>query len=123
MELHDSGISLSPSYRQLSNELRFEWKRLQTFQNWPSEAPIRPSVLAKAGFFYTGHGYKVQCFACSGTISNWNAEDEALFCHRQMNSSCPFILNRSSNVPLTENGIEYPDSSSTQPPEVFKKIF
>ena len=91
MELHDSGISLSPSYRQLNNELRFESKRMQTFEEWPLNAPIQPAEVARAGFFYTGHGLEVQCFACDGKISSWSANDEAMLRHRHMNPSCPFI--------------------------------
>lgn len=98
--MEDSGISLSPSYRQINNELRYESKRLQTFQNWPIDACIEAGRVAKAGFFFTGNGYEVQCFACSGKITEWEYGDQAVLRHRQMNPSCPFILNRSRNVPL-----------------------
>ncbi len=33
------------------NELRYEWRRLQTFVNWPHSLP-RPAELAKAGFYF-----------------------------------------------------------------------
>ena len=33
------------------NELRYEWRRLQTFVNWPHTLP-RPAELAKAGFYF-----------------------------------------------------------------------
>lgn len=109
MDSEDAGISLSPSYRQLSNEFRFESKRLLTFQRWPIEAPIDSARVAKAGFYFTGQGYEVQCFACGGKISQWNYGDQAVSKHRQMNPSCPFLLNRSSNVPVqleNESSIE-----------------
>ena len=96
----DSGISLSPSYRQLSSELRFESRRLLTFSDWPVDAPIEPGRVAKAGFFSTGSGCEVQCFACGGKVSAWDYGDQAILRHRQMNPSCPFVLNRSSNIPL-----------------------
>jgi hypothetical protein len=35
------------------DELRYEWRRLQTFVEWPLERP-RPAELAKAGFFFGG---------------------------------------------------------------------
>lgn len=98
--VEDSGISLSPSYRQLSSELRFESRRLLTFKDWPVEAPIEAGRVAKAGFFATGSGCEVQCFACGGRITSWDYGDQAVLRHRQMNPSCPFLLNRSSNVPL-----------------------
>lgn len=34
------------------DEYRYEWKRLQTFNDWPHDSP-RPSEMAKAGFFYS----------------------------------------------------------------------
>ena len=34
------------------DELRYEWRRLQTFVEWPLERP-RPAELAKAGFFFS----------------------------------------------------------------------
>jgi hypothetical protein len=34
------------------DEYRYEWRRLQTFNDWPHDSP-RPSEMAKAGFFYS----------------------------------------------------------------------
>lgn len=34
------------------DEMRYEWRRLQTFTKWPHDSP-RSSELAKAGFFYS----------------------------------------------------------------------
>lgn len=116
MESNDSGISLTPSYRQLSNEFRFESKRLQTFQSWPIDAPIESARVAKAGFYFTGRGYEVQCFACGGRISHWDYGDQAVSKHRQMNPSCPFLLNRSSNVPIQ---MESEDGHQNQPVVTF----
>ncbi len=96
----DSGISLSLSNCEINNDLHFESKRLLTFENWPVEAPIEPGRIAKAGFFFTGSGCEVQCFACQGRITKWDYGDQAVLRHRQINPTCPFLLNRSSNVPL-----------------------
>ena len=125
MDYHDSGISLSPSYRQLNNEFRFEIKRLQTFLLWPVDAPIESARIAKAGFYYTGSGQECQCFACNGKIQLWEYGDQAMARHRQMNPSCPFVLNRSANVPLSSMA-EWNENQTNQYPQVithFKKYF
>jgi len=60
----------------------------------------------------------VQCFACDGKISSWRTDDEALLRHRHLNSSCPFILNCSSNVSISSSteahSIVFPTDSSSQ---------
>ncbi len=51
--------------------MRSEEERLQTFQNWPTDAPVSPAELARAGFHYLGYGDTVQCFCCDGILRHW----------------------------------------------------
>ena len=36
-----------------------EHKRLATFEDWPPGMPIKPEILAGAGFFYLGKSVKI----------------------------------------------------------------
>lgn len=78
-----------------------EITRLQTFCNWPASAPVDPSRIAKAGFYYTGTELEVQCFSCHGKINNWDYGDQVMWRHRQLKPNCPFVLDpmNSGNIP------------------------
>lgn len=53
--------------------------RLQSFSNWPIDAPIDPSCIAKCGFYATGNGFEVQCHWCGSKINEWNYGDQVGF--------------------------------------------
>ncbi|XP_058810806.1 baculoviral IAP repeat-containing protein 7-like isoform X2 [Phymastichus coffea] len=76
--------------------------RLQTFQEWPSNTPVSPERLAKAGFYYTGQAQVVQCFICATTLTEWNYGDQAMARHRLANPECPFVLDPAAtcNIPI-----------------------
>lgn len=63
-------------------EMNIEQSRLQTFENWPADAPIEATRLAKAGFYSTGGGengdspLEVQCHWCQCKISDWQYGDQ-----------------------------------------------
>lgn len=82
--------------------MNVEEKRLATFREWPSNATIGASCLAKAGFYYAGRFLEVQCFLCGTRISDWNYGDQAMARHRRKAPTCPFVLDpaRTCNVPL-----------------------
>ncbi|KAG8229325.1 hypothetical protein J437_LFUL007133 [Ladona fulva] len=94
-----------------------EEQRLRTFRGWPV-AVIDSARIAKAGFFRTGRGAEVECFACGGRISEWNYGDVAMARHRELNPNCPFVRNptASSNIPIA-----IPSSSSLSPVRQDKK--
>lgn len=52
--------------------MNVEQIRLQTFSNWPNEAPVDAWRIAKGGFFATGNGLEVQCHWCGSKISEWD---------------------------------------------------
>ncbi|XP_071443953.1 death-associated inhibitor of apoptosis 2-like [Hetaerina americana] len=99
--------------RPLSLQLRLngmhaEEQRLRTFVGWPLTSGIDSKGIARAGFFYTGRGLEVECFACRCRISDWNYADSAIDRHRELNPNCSFVLNPngSSNIPIA-----FPSSS------------
>lgn len=80
--------------------MRSEEERLQTFQNWPRDAPVRPADLARAGFFYLRYRDTVQCFCCAGILRYWVQGDTPLGEHERHFPACGFVMGRDvGNVP------------------------
>uniref|UniRef100_A0A8C2XL77 RING-type E3 ubiquitin transferase n=1 Tax=Cyclopterus lumpus TaxID=8103 RepID=A0A8C2XL77_CYCLU len=73
-------------------EMEAEDSRLTTFHNWPTEASVQPDVLARAGFFYTGHGDNVKCFHCDGGLRNWEPGDDPWQEHAKWFPRCEFLI-------------------------------
>uniref|UniRef100_A0A3Q3RD99 RING-type E3 ubiquitin transferase n=1 Tax=Monopterus albus TaxID=43700 RepID=A0A3Q3RD99_MONAL len=73
-------------------EMEVEDSRLATFHSWPTEASIQPDVLARAGFFYTGHGDNVKCFYCDGGLQNWEPGDDPWQEHAKWFPRCEFLI-------------------------------
>lgn len=74
--------------------MRSEEERFRTFQNWPSNAPVTPADLARAGFYFLGAGDQVQCFCCDGILRYWVHGDSALEEHKRHFPACDFVLGR-----------------------------
>ncbi len=72
--------------------------RISTFARFPSSGVTERS-LARAGWFYTGVGDRVQCFRCNVTAEGWQAGDCPTEKHRQLSPSCSFI----QSLPSTAN--------------------
>jgi len=81
--------------------MNVEENRLRTFDEWPTNAAVDATRIAKAGFYYTGCGLEVQCFVCGTRISDWNYGDQAMVRHRLAEPTCPFVINSAAtcNVP------------------------
>ncbi|KAJ3586652.1 hypothetical protein NHX12_013048 [Muraenolepis orangiensis] len=73
-------------------EMEAEDARLTTYNNWPPGASVRPDVLSRAGFFYTGHGDNVKCFFCDGGLRNWEPGDDPWQEHAKWFPRCEFLL-------------------------------
>ncbi|XP_066480826.1 baculoviral IAP repeat-containing protein 7 [Tiliqua scincoides] len=71
--------------------MKSEERRLRTFQHWPDSAPVSPTDLAAAGFFFIGPDDRVECFCCGGVLYDWFAEDNPLAEHKKFFPGCPFI--------------------------------
>jgi len=72
--------------------------RISTFARFPASGVTERS-LAKAGWFYTGVGDRVQCFRCNVTAEGWQTGDCPTEKHRQLSSACSFI----QSLPSTAN--------------------
>lgn len=75
-----------------------ELYRISTYARFPSSGVTERS-LARAGWFYTGVGDRVQCFKCNVTAEGWQAGDCPTEKHRQLSPSCSFI----QSLPSTSN--------------------
>ncbi len=71
--------------------MKSEQERLETFKNWPNGAAISGSDLARAGFFYSSRGDRVQCAFCKNFLRNWEAGDDAMIEHKRHFPRCPFV--------------------------------
>lgn len=56
--------------------MEVEQNRLNTFSNWPEDAPIQPDRIARGGFYATGNSLEVQCHWCKNIISDWHYGDQ-----------------------------------------------
>ncbi|XP_039211553.1 E3 ubiquitin-protein ligase XIAP isoform X1 [Crotalus tigris] len=65
--------------------------RLGTFVNFPRHCPIPYSVLAQAGFFYTGKGDQVRCFSCLATLEGWKEGDSVVGRHKNVSPNCRIL--------------------------------
>uniref|UniRef100_A0A8D3A4S9 RING-type E3 ubiquitin transferase n=1 Tax=Scophthalmus maximus TaxID=52904 RepID=A0A8D3A4S9_SCOMX len=88
MTMDDQGTAGQAVYP----EMEAEDSRITTFHNWPTEASVQPEVLARAGFFYTGHGDNVKCFYCDGGLRNWEPGDDPWQEHAKWFPRCEFLI-------------------------------
>ncbi|KAK2182416.1 hypothetical protein NP493_354g01007 [Ridgeia piscesae] len=86
-----------------------------------------PTLLAKAGFFYTKTADQVACFCCGGRLKTWEAGDSPMNEHKRFFPQCSFVTGRdSSNVPLGEAAKEHlcitapGDCRQNEPPSVVR---
>ncbi len=73
--------------------------RISTYAKFPTTAPVTERSLARAGFYYTGVGDRVQCFRCNMTADNWQSGDCPAERHKQLSPNCSFI----QSLPTTTN--------------------
>ncbi|KAJ8027420.1 E3 ubiquitin-protein ligase XIAP [Holothuria leucospilota] len=88
----------------LKRDMCDEMERYMSFlhKNWPNDAPVSSSKLAKAGFFYIGVNDTVQCFSCTGRINNWDHGDTAMGEHKRLYPKCKFVRGTDQrNVPYS----------------------
>ncbi|KAK6172081.1 hypothetical protein SNE40_018040 [Patella caerulea] len=81
-----------------------EEARLRTFGNWPRYLAVRPTELARAGFYYLGSAGRVQCAFCRGILMDWEEAESPVAEHWRYFSSCEFLRGTDpSNVPIIPN--------------------
>ena len=72
-------------------EYRTDASRLASFEDWPKALNQKPSELSHAGFYYTGKGDKVICFACGGGMKDWEPNDVPWEQHAICYSDCQYL--------------------------------
>ncbi|XP_046555951.1 putative inhibitor of apoptosis isoform X3 [Haliotis rubra] len=83
--------------------MKSETKRLDSFTLWPARATQTPAVLAKAGFYYTGVGDRVECPFCYGILKKWHTDDDPLIEHVKHFPYCKFIQGDDvGNIPIVD---------------------
>ncbi|XP_030066010.1 E3 ubiquitin-protein ligase XIAP [Microcaecilia unicolor] len=84
---------------QAAEDFAEEQCRIGTFTDFPSSCPVSAATLARAGFFYTGTGDRVECFSCHVTVEGWQHGDSVIGKHRRISPWCKFAngLNFSSD--------------------------
>lgn len=93
------GLCRTSAPADLQYDNTSELFRISTFAKFPSTAPVTERSLARAGFFYTGIGDRVQCFRCNVTIDNWQSGECPAERHKQISPNCTFI----QSLPSTTN--------------------
>ncbi|KAK3585126.1 hypothetical protein CHS0354_034257 [Potamilus streckersoni] len=66
--------------------------RLSTFGRFPLISGVNVQTIAAAGFFYTGHGDVVRCYACDGGLKNWVPRDDPWEEHYKWFPDCPHLV-------------------------------
>ncbi|XP_012677467.1 baculoviral IAP repeat-containing protein 2 isoform X1 [Clupea harengus] len=93
------GLCRNSAPTDLQYDNTSELFRISTYAKFPTTAPVTERSLARAGFYYTGVGDRVQCFRCKVTVDNWQPGDCPAEKHKQLSPSCPFI----QSLPSTAN--------------------
>ncbi|XP_063315640.1 baculoviral IAP repeat-containing protein 7 isoform X1 [Pelobates fuscus] len=95
-----------------------ERDRLDTYRDWPPYAEVAPHVLARAGFFYTGHRDNVKCFHCDGGLRNWERGDDPWREHAKWFPRCEFLVRSMGQTyvqNIQESFFNSPDVSPEHP--------
>ncbi|KAJ1079876.1 hypothetical protein NDU88_000108 [Pleurodeles waltl] len=87
MATEDTPVLDNPAHPDMA----LEWTRLSSFRYWPLYAEGQPQQLARAGFFYVGHGDQVKCFYCDGGLRNWEEDDDPWTEHAKWFPRCEFL--------------------------------
>lgn len=95
-----------------SDSMQFELIRLQTFSRYPENASVRPILLAKAGFYYTGNGIEVRCYSCGKTYSDWKQGDSPREIHLRISPHCEHIRRNENDSITLESETENRSRSS-----------
>ena len=65
--------------------------RLGSFHNFPASRTVSTLKLARNGFYYSGKGDMVICFACGCQKQNWGSGDIIDIVHRSLSPNCPLL--------------------------------
>ncbi|XP_015196862.2 baculoviral IAP repeat-containing protein 2 isoform X2 [Lepisosteus oculatus] len=94
------GLWQSSSPADIHYDNSSELFRISTYAKFPPNAAVPERSLARAGFYYTGVGDRVQCFRCNVTAENWQLGECPTERHRRMSPTCTFIQSVPSSASL-----------------------
>ncbi|XP_052061030.1 uncharacterized protein LOC127701244 [Mytilus californianus] len=75
----------------LKESMQFEWCRLSSFASYPN-TNISVIRLAKAGYYYEGHGDEVICNFCGSKQQHWKSTDDPKVINKEKAPECPFVI-------------------------------
>ncbi|XP_059820694.1 baculoviral IAP repeat-containing protein 2 [Hypanus sabinus] len=93
--------------QELQYDFSSELYRISTFAKFPPNALISERSLARAGFYYTNIGDKVQCFSCTVIVENWQPGDNPVERHKKANPNCSFINNLRSGIDCSSSRSQF----------------
>ncbi|XP_062909862.1 baculoviral IAP repeat-containing protein 2 [Mobula hypostoma] len=93
--------------QELQYDFSSELYRISTFAKFPPNALISERSLARAGFYYTNIGDKVQCFSCTVIVENWQPGDNPVERHKKASPSCSFINNLRSGIDCSSSRSQF----------------
>ncbi|GFR82306.1 baculoviral IAP repeat-containing protein 7 [Elysia marginata] len=104
-----------PEYRDYDS-------RLKTFQDWPSDSPVKKEELAAAGWYYKGGTRRdcTSCFHCGGALHSWEPGEDAWVAHARWFPDCVFIHVKLGDAFIEKSGELYRDNKCTSVEHVAK---
>lgn len=82
--------------------------RVNSFGGWSKQLRPNKDTLAPAGFFYTGMGDKVKCFACGLEVIDWDPADNPWTEHGKFSGDCLYLK-------MTGAIVKSKDATTTNP--------
>lgn len=96
---------------------KHERKRLETFRQWPPNAPVKSTDLARNGFISLQIMDRVQCVFCRAILSKWEQGDVIEEEHKKHCPECPFASGyECGNIPINHTRTEQTRDSAVQLP-------
>ena len=72
--------------------------RLATFSTLPVSAPLSPSIVSKAGFYYPGEGDTVTCYSCGLCLNLSEAGIHPMVLHSELSPGCQCVVTHQSTA-------------------------
>ncbi|KAI0225582.1 hypothetical protein LSAT2_023665 [Lamellibrachia satsuma] len=93
-----------PGVNSNNPEMENHLMRLATFCNLPESAPLTlcPSIVSKAGFYYSGEGGIVTCYSCGLCLNISEAGIHSMVLHSQRSPECQCVV-RHQPTPMGED--------------------
>ncbi|XP_060558859.1 baculoviral IAP repeat-containing protein 7-like isoform X2 [Ruditapes philippinarum] len=112
-----SNNDIVPDISNIYDGYKSEAKRLETFDDWPSNMVVSKEDLARNGFIYLHVSDRAQCVYCRGVLSNWEVGDIVENEHKRHCPECPFAFGyECGNIPLHSSVITLQRQNASSSP-------